>query len=379
MKLSQTSEVESISREKACSPYWNLSVQEKSKLLWLPTETVLRDSGSNLSSGLQTRTIQNSWFSTKLHSPQQKSLPKTFCPSFTSSPVEPTAFGGTLWLSRKIRIYPTPTQVNLLKRWIGTYRKSYNTTVHSLNEKLGFSKPEVLRQLPDWSKETPYAIRGDAVREAQKALVSGIKKYKRTGEIFNLRFKSKKEPKQSIPIQIQNVRKSSLYPTLLGSLKTAEPIKGEAGGRIVWENGRWFYTEPRSVSILQSDNQRLESVSIDPGVRTFATLFSPELAGKVGAGASSRIYRLCLHLDALYSKISVSKGKRKYSLKKAAERLRWKIKDIITELHTKLGVWLCKTFKVIFLPTFGVQQMTSRNYQEDFYKVCKADAGTGSL
>jgi putative transposase len=225
---------------------------------------------------------------------------------------------------------------------------------------LGFSKPEVLRQLPDWSKETPYAIRGDAVREAQKALVSGIKKYKRTGEIFNLRFKSKKEPKQSIPIQIQNVRKSSLYPTLLGSLKTAEPIKGEAGGRIVWENGRWFYTEPRSVSILQSDNQRLESVSIDPGVRTFATLFSPELAGKVGAGASSRIYRLCLHLDSLYSKISVSKGKRKYSLKKAAERLRWKIKDIITELHTKLGVWLCKTFKVIFLPTFGVQQMTSR-------------------
>ncbi|MEZ5672373.1 MAG: hypothetical protein R3E08_08275 [Thiotrichaceae bacterium] len=53
-----------------------------------------------------------------------------------------------------------------------------------------------------------------------------------------------------------------------------------------------------------SENQRLGAVALDPGVRTFVTFYSEVLHGKVSEGDLQRIYRLCLNLDKLYSKIS---------------------------------------------------------------------------
>jgi hypothetical protein len=81
---------------------------------------------------------------------------------------------------------------------------------------------------------------------------------------------------------------------------------------------------------------------------------------KVCEGDFKRIYRLCLNLDKLYSKISKAKCVQKRNLRKAAERIRWKIYDLIDDLHKKTANFLCKTFDKVFIPTFETSQMVTK-------------------
>lgn len=222
------------------------------------------------------------------------------------------------------------------------------------------TKALVLNSMPEWSQETPYAIRGDASLEAISTVQRAKASCKKDGIFKDCKFRSRKNPIQSIAIQKGNVRNGVIYSRSLGKLKSAETIEGTSDGRLTLENGRWFYIESKLVTKDNSDNQRFSAVAVDPGVRTFATIYSPEIAGKIGNSDIGRIYRLCIHLDRLISKMSSVGSKQKYRMKKAANKLKWKIKDLIRELHTKLGVWLCKTFEVIFLPTFETSQMVTK-------------------
>ncbi len=101
-------------------------------------------------------------------------------------------------------------------------------------------------------------------------------------------------------------------------------------------------------------------VALDPGVRTFQTFYSNKLAGKIGQGDFGRIQRLCYHLDALTSKIAKAKSRQKYRMRKAANRLRWKIKDSISEIHHKTALFLCRNFNSIILPHFETGRMVSK-------------------
>ncbi len=135
---------------------------------------------------------------------------------------------------------------------------------------------------------------------------------------------------------------------------------GLEGTRIVREGSRYFLIMPQRKSAKMSENQRLGAVSLDPGVRTFVTFYSEVLHGKIGEGDFQRIYRLCLNLDKLYSKISQAACQQKRNLRKAAERMRWKIYDLINDLHKKTAHFPCKTFHTVFIPTFETQQMVSK-------------------
>jgi putative transposase len=103
-------------------------------------------------------------------------------------------------------------------------------------------------------------------------------------------------------------------------------------------------------------------VAIDPGVRTFATFFSPSLSGKLGEGHFSRIYRLLLNLDELYSQRAKANKRKKKSLTKAIRRLSAKIRNLISEMHWKVARFLCERFSVILLPTY---ENKNKNTLED--------------
>lgn len=361
-----TSAVGSTSNGKDLTPYWNPSVQEMSKKLWLPTKTALRDLVSTSSTGLPPASLQNSWFSKTLASVPSKNSLRTCFPSFTSFPTDFMASEVTVRLSRKIRIYPNISQRKILKKWMGTSRNFYNRSVAYLKELgakaiRGEVKHKAIQEQEEWAKETPYAIRGDSALEACKtvssvklAVMKGISKFQET------RFRSKKAAIQSMPIQKSAISKGSIYRTILGALRTSEPIKGTSDGRLTLENGRWFYCESEERQVSRPENQRLDAVAIDPGVRTFATIYSPEVTGKIGEGDSSHIFRLCIRLDDLLSRMSRANAKARYRMKKAEKRLRWRIKDLIAELHWKIARYLCETFKVIFLPTFNTSEMVGK-------------------
>src|SRR5690606_14497365 len=106
-----------------------------------------------------------------------------------------------------------------------------------------------------------------------------------------------------------------------------------------------------------------KDIALDPGVRTFMTGYSPEgTITEWGSGDMQRIFRLCHTHDKLQSKWSQKevKHRRRYRLKKAARRIRKKIRNLVDEAHKKLTKWLVSNYETILLPKFQTSDMVTR-------------------
>lgn len=367
IQLLKTLEVDSTLKEKVLMPYWTTSCLEMSKKWLSLTETDCVGLDLNLSKELQVKTTAQSWFSTKFASPLKKNLLETYFQSFMFSPVDFTVSESTVVKSKKIRIYPK--NKSQVRKWFGLARYWYNKTVEHLSQKDTKASLYDVRKIlqdPDkhesWAFDCPQRIREHAMSDACEAVKNAKLKYKSTNTFNKVSFK-RKRGKQNFGFD-----KSSLNDNFVFSRKVmkttfyaSEKYKPELEGtEICSENGRYFLIVPYRTNIKKPDNQRLDMVSIDPGVRTFATFYSPEMFGKIGNGDFCRIYRLCKYVDDMISKRTKAKARSKRRLSKAIDRLKWKIHDLISELHHKIAYFLVTRFDRIYLPTFETSQMVTK-------------------
>ena len=258
-------------------------------------------------------------------------------------------------------------QRKLVKRWIGVARFIYNQTIEYLNQpdtKASWKsiKTGILHSLPKWCDEAPYQIKSIAIRDACQAVSTNKKKAKKTGKPFKMRFRSLKNPKQSCYIPKSAIKEKGIYHTLLGEihLKESLPELIRDSRLVVDSRQRYYIVIPTDRPITRTENQG-RVVALDVGIRNFVTFFSEDSCGHLGQQTIGRIQRLCAHLDDLISKIALcTKASRRYRLRKAAARMRLKIRDIIDELHHQVANYLVKNFDVILLPTFEVSNMVLR-------------------
>jgi putative transposase len=221
------------------------------------------------------------------------------------------------------------------------------------------AKP-MMADMPEWADGTPYQVKKIAVEDAFKAYSNGIKKFKKLGSTFSLRFRSKKNPKQSCFVPSSALKESGIYPMIAGKLRKSEQWpEGGRDSRLVYEHGRWFCLVPKKMAYQPSENQG-RVVAIDPGIRTFATMYAVDGAAKIGEGDYYAILRRCFALDDLISRMSKASAVKKRKLKKAIGNLRFKIKNLVDELHFKLIRMLLNSFDTILLPTFETSQMSRR-------------------
>lgn len=378
LQSSRTSDQGSTSNEKDCVPYWNAQCAAISSRLWSPTETVLHGAVSCSSPGSSNSPEAKSWFSIEIRTAPRRKSPKIFSKSYTTSLAASLVCSDTIRKSNKIRIYPGKLQRATLRRWIGCSRYVYNKTVEYLATVQG-TRPSwmeiannIIAALPEWAKEVPYQIKKIAVRDACRAYTAGKQKCLRTGVPFKLRYRSRKSPAQSIFVPKSSLTLSGVYPRLLGDLKFSEPVDEiHSDCRLVFRQGRWYVTYAIECPRHVAENQG-RVVSLDPGVRTFQTFFSEEGCGKIGNGAFSRIARLSVHLDDLLSRMTKVNAKKRRRMKKAADRMRWKIRELISELHAKAARFLVDNFDVILLPTFETSQMARRTARKIRSKTVRA-------
>lgn len=218
----------------------------------------------------------------------------------------------------------------------------------------------ILADLPEWAAAVPYQVKKIAVEDAYKAFSNGCKKWRDTGEPFRLRFRSRKNPKQSCFIPSSALGKNGVYPRIAGNLERAEEWPEDSrDSRLVCEYGRWHCLVPHRIAFNPTENQG-RVVAIDPGIRTFATLYANDGAAKVGEADYFAIIRRCLALDDLISRMAKATSRKRRRLKKAANKLRCRIKNMVDELHFKLVRMLLNTFDVILLPTFETSQMVQK-------------------
>jgi putative transposase len=359
--------LDSILNEKVCVPFWNDYCKEIQSNLWLPSVTDFVDSDLNSLSISSLKTVENSWFSTKLQvAPKVNSYP-TFFQSSTSSLVEFTGCESIKIKSKKIRIYPTQIQKSILNNWFGASRFAFNETVKFLNESGQNAnwktiKTPLLKLLPEWSSDVPYQIKSVAIRDCCKAFSMCKRKNKgiTKDKWHKVSYRSRKDSKQTIYIPKSAIKEKGVYHTILGELKISEELPQKImDSRLSLDNGNYYLIIPYEQATTLSENQT-RVVALDPGIRTFQTFYNPEFSGLLGNGDIGRITRLCHHLDNLISKKSKSTSKQKQRIGKAIKRMRNKIKNLVGEMHHKISKFLVEHFDIIFLPSFDVSQMVKR-------------------
>ena len=222
-----------------------------------------------------------------------------------------------------------------------------------------------------WVLKTPMEIRD----QTAKSLVSAFKSNKtllQRGYIkhYDIGFKRKSDS-QCISILKKMYRGQGIIcPSLgLGRLRSREslPEKLDHDAKLLYEHNKYWLLMPQKVMQIDVPPLMKRIVSIDPGVRTFATCYSPHDKNgpamyEWGKRDISRLYRHALQVDRLQSRLGQPqmRAKQRRAIKRAMQKKRTKIKSLTTDLHRHFALWLCINYDLVCLPKFDVSKMVMR-------------------
>lgn len=248
----------------------------------------------------------------------------------------------------------------------------------SLRKEIMRSNKQIPETDPEfWMVKSPYNSRSITIRnytEARKSCLSNLK----AGHIkyFNTGFKRKKG-NQVFPVDKDTLNKNKLeiFPTTSKKYNYDGKFFLRSKEKKWWDNcinnmnsdfkiltekpGRYYF-----LFTLEKQKEKFEPefevVSLDPGVRTFQTFYSPEgIAGKLGENMSSKLLYYGKKIDLMKSLLTKN-IKNKGNLKRRIFKSITKIKNTVNDLHKKAASFLTRNFKYILLPKFDVLNMTKR-------------------
>ena len=377
MKLSQILDRDLTSNEKASEKYWNNYSKKISKKLWLPPQidfqgleqtTSLPGYLSNLGPNLQFSITENVRV-------LKKNSQKTLWKLLPSS--QPDIMGEENIKTRKIRIYPNKEQRELLKKCFNAHRYFYNKAVEVMKEEKIYNfinlrnkvviNNKSLDESNKWMADIPYDTRQLAV----KALITSFKSAKTNknrGNItnFTMNFISKKNSTDICYINKKAFKNGKIFVRKLkkkSSLKCRKKSKkylslSEGDFPLIKDNAGRYYLCLLSKVKPKKYTPDNTICALDPGVRSFQTLYSNDCVAELGYNTRDKLYKLHKRIDYLTS-LKV-KSKTKYSLKRRCSKLRAKIKNITRDMHWKSCDFLTKNFQVILLPIFKTKDMSGK-------------------
>ena len=385
-KLSKILEADLISKDKVSEKYWNnFSKEISEKLLYHPAIGLAGSEQENSSPGYSNILEENFRYSkTEIMRTQTRNCQKTFWKLLQSSQPDIMEEENIKQITRKVRIYPNEEQKKLFKKCFDAHNYFYNKTVESLRDNTKQNIIDLRKQfIPRdtelnseniWMKDVPLDTREEAARKALHAQKTGFSQIK-TGLIksFKLNFRSKKRNTPIFYAAKKSLINGAIFSRRLKedkfliSKKDKEVIKKSDGiFSITKEKGGRYYVN----IVIRSSEKKYEArkniVALDPGVRTFQTMFSQKSIGEFGFDTSKTLIKLYRREDKLKSIITKEKltSWKKYKLKKRCALLRTKIKHIVSDLHWKTADYLTKKFQVILLPIFNSKNMSNKNQRK---------------
>ena len=311
--------------------------------------------------------------------------------------------------SKRLRIYPNAEQRSTLLGWMGVVRWTYNQAVAAIEKDPTLERDakalrglfvtkkavaEMRARQPDkdfsWILNAPSQPRNEAIADALFAYKSNRAKQAKQGKPFRFRvgFRSReRDAQQCIKFSSDSWGMTGgIYSRLLSSmwLRCCQPLPEKMRYDFsiihVRATSKFFICipeplEPESHLPCDPEREAYHAIALDPGVRTFQTGFDDEgTAIEFGTKTDNRrIFALCQHLDALESRRSAKRTgdpkrfvhahKKRANMKRAAGRMRERIRNLVDELHKKMALWLCTNYDVVLIPEFQTARMARRREQ----------------
>lgn len=376
--------VDLTSKEKDSCFWWNQYSMELSKKLPLPILTDLQELDTSSYSTYVNTSIQNLEFCQikKIHH-QKKNLQTSLFPLLPTTPPNSMECEDITY-SRKIRFYPTSQQKKLFNTYFGATRYLYNKTV-TLYQKEKFplslisARPLIMKNNKDmnksdleyWLTTIPYDTRQLAIKATCASIKTGFTQLKNgTINKFNIKHKKKRDKKQIFYVDSRAIKNLHLFPSLLkenSKLKVKNKYKNyneyvPENDVVIQKHGKSYYiifTKTKS-SIKKSNKIRNNVISLDPGIRTFQSFYTPEgLVGDIGnKQIKNKILFLELKRDKLKSMITKIKQKRiKNKLSFRCDKLRTKVLNIVKNFQWKVSSFLCNSFDNVIIPKFRTKHL----------------------
>ncbi|KAK9233831.1 hypothetical protein V1525DRAFT_392076 [Lipomyces kononenkoae] len=347
-------------------PFWdNTTTAQISRQLWLPAGPLQADEWASEPIGhgwgtclrwSSTADVRNDWLSV---------IPEAG-PQSTEEP------GLRV---KKFRVYPTAQEKTILRKWFEAARWTYNECLRAIKvEKVRKSKKDLRARAINrvvvetlkkpWLLNTPYDILEAAMDDLLKAFASGAARHKNDTKVFNIKYRSRRRCcQESIVVHAKHWEHRTGKYAFLRHMKCQEmlPETLPHDSRLVTEchTGHFYLCVPGAVEVVEGPARVPRVVSLDPGVRTFVTGYTPDGAViELGKGDIGHIYRLCHHLDVLYSRLSMTGLDRwEWRMRRAAAGTRRRIRNLVDDLHKRAAKYLCSSYDLVVLPTFPTQQM----------------------
>jgi hypothetical protein len=199
-----------------------------------------------------------------------------------------------------------------------------------------------------------------------------------------MQFRTRKDSTQSIAILGKHWNHVRGEYSFLHDIYSSEPLPNKLDYdcrlQLTTQLGEFYLCIPMPLAV-RPENQGPTNkcmIALDPGIRTFVTGYDPSgRAVEWGKHDIGRIYRLCYAVDDLQSRWTADPAVRhhkRWKMKRAAMRLRKKIRSLVDEFHRKLAKWLCESYSLVLLPTFETSQILPRGQRRINNKTARAMA-----
>lgn len=293
--------------------------------------------------------------------------------------------------AEKIKMYPNNLQKKLLLNWMNAYVKMYNRTL-KLFKKHRFDKTSITL---DWKK-----VRTNYLKEAKQKIIdkSNIKikgnngkyintqvnshtldfaiqdacaKYKscltnfKNGNIKYFRLRYLKQSKDTLVMKIEknyiNPKKNTFCPTVF-----TDPFNFQDNFQLKnvncdftihynYKKDEFTLLNPIKINQVKEHNIR-ESAGIDPGIRTFMTVFSNNKCIKIGNNLIEKVLKYTKKID----KLNNNETNKRPKIKKQLERKYYnKINNAIDDLHWKSINYLTNNFGNVLIGNMSTKSIIS--------------------
>ncbi|KAK9240213.1 putative transposase DNA-binding domain-containing protein [Lipomyces kononenkoae] len=358
-------------------PFWDANSAQVSGQLWLPPSSIPANEWKDIDRGWGTCRIWSS--EAVIH--HQFQLPLA---AGEEGPAQGlvVAQEQPATKARKYRLYPTAAEAQILQKWIAAASWTFNECLRAIKSEgpriskkelraRAINKDAIASSKMAWLEETPYDIRDAAMDDVLKAYKAGAARYKKDNKPYHIRYRSHQNCfQESIVIRSKHWQKRSGKHAFLRRMNCEFgerlPDTLPHDSRLVRERltGHFYLCVPGPLEVVDTpDPAGVRSViSLDPGVRTFMTGYTPGgVVIELGKADIGHIYRLCHRLDALQSRWSVTglAHKKKWRMKRAAAMIRRRIRNLVDDLHCRTAKYLCSSYNVVILPKFETQQMVT--------------------
>jgi putative transposase len=276
-----------------------------------------------------------------------------------------------------------------LNEWFGTCRFLYNKSVHYINEtpedpeRFNFrsirkkfvskthrnnknkTKNENLNGI-EWTLETPQKVRAGTLRTLESNYKSAFSNLKNKNiSKFKMGFKSKKNLSDCLTIEKKAIsfdEEFKIYPTYFNNQKfklgkrknkKLKELKIEHDCKLIKQCGKYYILVP--VKIDKKENKCENTVSLDPGSRTFLSGYSPN-------GHTLELHRDKTVLLKYFKRLDTLRSlrtKKKIQSKKLYKQER-KIKNFKDDIHWKSINYLIKNYSTIFIGKLESQKCSMK-------------------